>query len=211
MADFSDTRCNTIFNTPLVRDIWEEGIELNPLLWERILAQEADSPGIVKSNYGGWHSETGQLEFCGDAGERLLLRVRALADEATRRFFAQHNKPCPAFDWKITAWANVSRTGDFNATHTHPGSDWSGTYYIDAGDPADPERGTVLHLLDPNGAGRSAFLLVGQSSVPANVVITPRPGLMVLFPSYVPHEVYPHRGNSPRISIAFNVRKDPSP
>src|SRR3954468_21869415 len=182
MADFSDTRYNSIFNTPLIRDIWEEGVELTPVLRERILAHEADSPGVVKSNYGGWHSETGQLEFCGDAGQRLLSRVQALTDEASRRFFAQHNKPSPAFNWKITAWANVSRSGDFNAAHVHPGSTWSGTYYVDAGDPADPEKGTLLHLIDPITASRTAFLLAGQSSVPSQVVINPRPGLMVLFP-----------------------------
>jgi hypothetical protein len=34
---------------------------------------------------------------------------------------------------------------------------------------------------------------------------------MILFPSYVPHDVLPHRGDCPRISIAFNVRKEPFP
>jgi hypothetical protein len=33
---------------------------------------------------------------------------------------------------------------------------------------------------------------------------------MVLFPSYVPHMVFPHNGRSARISIAFNLRADPS-
>jgi hypothetical protein len=37
----------------------------------------------------------------------------------------------------------------------------------------------------------------------------PDPGLMILFPSYVPHAVLPHRGDRERISIAFNVRKEP--
>jgi uncharacterized protein (TIGR02466 family) len=211
MTDFSDTRYNTIFKTPLVRDIWEEGVELNPILRDRILAHEANSPGIVKSNYGGWHSETGQLEFCGDVGERLLSRVLAFTDEATRRFFAQHNKPSPTFSWKLTAWANVSRNGDFNSAHVHPGSTWSGTYYVDTGDPTDPQRGTLLHLLDPIMAARTTFLSVGESSVPANFVINPTPGLMILFPSYLPHEVYPHKGDAPRISIAFNLKKEPYP
>jgi hypothetical protein len=34
---------------------------------------------------------------------------------------------------------------------------------------------------------------------------------MVLFSSYVPHSVAPHEGERPRISIAFNVRKEPFP
>jgi hypothetical protein len=34
---------------------------------------------------------------------------------------------------------------------------------------------------------------------------------MILFPSYVPHAVPPHRGAGTRISIAFNVRREPFP
>jgi hypothetical protein len=34
---------------------------------------------------------------------------------------------------------------------------------------------------------------------------------MVLFPSYVPHMVFPHAGTGPRISIAFNLRNEPYP
>jgi Putative 2OG-Fe(II) oxygenase len=35
--------------------------------------------------------------------------------------------------------------------------------------------------------------------------------MMVLFPSYMPHMVFPHRGGRQRISIAFNLRKEPFP
>ena len=32
-----------------------------------------------------------------------------------------------------------------------------------------------------------------------------------VFPSYLPHMVYVHQGKRPRISIAFNLRKEPFP
>jgi hypothetical protein len=35
--------------------------------------------------------------------------------------------------------------------------------------------------------------------------------MMMLFPSYVPHMVFPHRGARERISISFNLRKEPFP
>jgi hypothetical protein len=35
--------------------------------------------------------------------------------------------------------------------------------------------------------------------------------LMILFPSYVPHAVLPHGGDHPRISVAFNARREPFP
>jgi hypothetical protein len=43
------------------------------------------------------------------------------------------------------------------------------------------------------------------------VTLRPEAGLMVLFPSYLPHMVYPHKGGRPRISIAFNLRREPFP
>jgi hypothetical protein len=70
----------------------------------------------------------------------------------------------------------------------------------------DPNSGTPLHLLAPNM--QTTFL---PKVVDDSVYIYPKPGLMVLFPSYVPHMVFPHMGNSPRISIAFNLRSEPFP
>lgn len=207
MADFSTLRYANLFSTPLLTYAWEDGPELNPLLRQHILAQEAEHPGVGKSNQGGWHSATGALEFCGDAGRRLVAHMRELADEATRRLAADHGEKVPASGWTVSAWANVNRGGDFNKVHVHPGSTWSGTYYVDTGDPPDGGGGTPLHLFDPS-LGRSMTL---ATLVPSSVYINPKPGLMVLFPSYLPHMVFPHDGAGARISIAFNLRREPYP
>jgi len=34
--------------------------------------------------------------------------------------------------------------------------------------------------------------------------LTPKPGMMILFPSWLSHAVTPYRGTRPRISVAFN-------
>jgi hypothetical protein len=44
----------------------------------------------------------------------------------------------------------------------------------------------------------------GQSAGSAQT-IRPKPGLMVLFPSFLLHAVRPYRGQGLRISIAFNL------
>ena len=63
--------------------------------------------------------------------------------------------PCPghfAVTWIGNMWANINRTGDANEYHSHPGSYWSGTYYVDeGGSDADPELGGELEFLDPRG------------------------------------------------------------
>jgi hypothetical protein len=42
-------------------------------------------------------------------------------------------------------------------------------------------------------------------SVGAAETILPRPGLLVLFPSWLFHQVRPYRGTGLRISLAFNL------
>ena len=208
MPDFSKTRYKNIFTTPLLTHVLEDGPELNALLRERILAHETESGGIAKSNHGGWHSQTGQLEFCGDPGQRLVRHMHAFGDEATRRVLGEHPQQIVPIRWTLHAWVNVNRSGAFNKVHVHPGSTWSGTYYVDTGDPVDPDSGTSLHLFDPCQGRSTTFL---PTLVTSSIFIRPKPGLMVLFPSYVPHMVFAHNGNSARISIAFNLRKEPYP
>ncbi|MSP94749.1 MAG: hypothetical protein EXR00_05715 [Alphaproteobacteria bacterium] len=80
--------------------------------------------------------------------------------------------------------------------------------YVDSGETNVSAEGTALHLFDPNPARANLFLPALSNS---GVLIKPEPGLMILFPSYVPHSVPPHQGDGARISIAFNVRKEPFP
>jgi len=204
--NFAEARFASVFATPLVTYVLEDVAELNALLRERILAHQSKNPGIGKSNQGGWHSEVGELQFCGDAGELLVSHMRALGDEATRRVFAEQGEPVSTVQWKVYAWANVNRAGDFNKVHVHSASTWSGTYYVDAGDPVN--AAAPLHLFDPCQARSVSFL---PHVVRDSVYIHPKAGLMVLFPSYVPHMVFPHAGKGARISVAFNLRKEPYP
>jgi len=204
--NFAEARLTNIFTTPLVTYVLKDAADLNSSLRERILARQLENPGVNKSNRGGWHSEVGELEFCGQAGQRLVAHMREIGDEATRRVFVENREPVSPVRWKVFAWANVNSDGDFNKVHVHPASTWSGTYYVDAGEPTDDAA--PLHLFDPCQARAVTFL---PPVVKDSVFVHPKPGLMVLFPSYVPHMVFPHQGKGTRISIAFNLRKDPYP
>ena len=210
--DFSAALYGHLFPAPLMVFVWPDGAELNEELRPRILEHASQSSGMNKSNAGGWHSEVGRLEFCGDAGQRLVRHMFEMADEATRRTIAElpssQRKTRWTFRWVLHAWANVNGPGDFNRYHAHAGSTWSGCYYVDTGAPADDGDGTPLHFYDPCQGRANTFL---QPMVPATHLLRPKPGMMVLFPSYMPHMVVPHQGARQRISIAFNLRKDPFP
>jgi len=207
MSELAKAKLTNLFATPLLAHLWSDAAELNDDLRTRILAYESDNPGERKTNVGGWHSEAGQLEFCGDAGRRLIRHMYEMADEATRRVLAECGQPSRPMRWTLHAWVNVNRSGALNRVHTHPGATWSGTYYVDTGDP-EAESGTPIHLFDPCQGRANTFL---PPLVATSVLQRPEPGLMILFPSYLPHMVFAHRGSRPRISIAFNMRKEPFP
>jgi uncharacterized protein (TIGR02466 family) len=109
-------------------------------------------------------------------------------------------------------WANVNKSGHGNEFHSHPGSFWSGVYYVDDGGiAANPSLGGELEFMDPRGPGPAmyapqlAFALPGGLSVGANEVVHPRTGRLVMFPAWLLHQVRPYRGGAERISIAFNL------
>jgi len=198
-----------LFASPLVSYILPNPAALNDALRESILAHEGVSEGRARSNAGGWHSEPGQLEFCGEAGRTLVRHMYGMADEATRRVLAEIGQSTRPLRWSLRAWVNVNRNGDYNRVHTHAGATWSGTYYVDSGmSPDDPAASAPILLFDPCQGHANTFL---QPMMPLAFPVRPQPGLMILFPSYVPHMVDVHQGPRPRISIAFNLRKEPYP
>jgi len=209
LPDLEKANFEFCFPVPLMCHVWPDTAALNEELRRLSLARENEAGGRTKSNVGGWHSETGVLEWMGDAGKALVERMAALVNHATARLMSAYGREPSAFNWTYQAWVNVNRGADFNKTHTHPGATWSGTYYIDPGDSdANADVGTPLQIMDPFLSRDSTFF---PGLIRTSVYVRPVPGMMVLFPSYVPHMVFAHRGDQPRISVAFNFRKDPFP
>lgn len=106
-------------------------------------------------------------------------------------------------------WYHVTRRGGFVITHTHPMASWSGVYCVDPGGPAPahPESG-VLRFHNPHFFSNT-FLDAGNARLRApfhhgfwNQRL--QAGQLVLFPSWLPHEVTPFHGDGERITIAFN-------
>lgn len=206
----SAARLQHPFFVPLLVHRWDASERLNAELEAAVARQRQASEGVRRSNVGGWHSEVGLLEWAGEAGRALVARMVAMANHATLLLLQEHQVSAPRFGWKVSAWANLNLAGDWNKMHFHSGSTWSGTYYVSGGDPAPADRPGAgnLAFLDPLLAGQMSFF---SGILPQFHEVMPRPGVMVLFPSYLQHVVLPYLGQRPRISIAFNLSKDPYP
>ncbi|MCX5747172.1 MAG: TIGR02466 family protein [Proteobacteria bacterium] len=192
-----------LFSTPVVIVDLPGMAEVNAALAARLLAEATDVPSWQRSNVGGWHSPP-DLAARADPAVQTLLR--AIVDETTHLLAALAGEAgvteVPRFRYALTAWAMVMREGDYVAPHDHGDVHWSAVYYVDASEGASAPAGR-LTLLDPRrSSGRD---IPGLELFPPTFEVTPRTGVLVLFPGWLQHYVHAHRGARPRISIACNI------
>jgi Flp pilus assembly protein TadD len=101
--------------------------------------------------------------------------------------------------WKLaSAWSVRLLPGGHHVNHIHGGGWISSAYYVET--PAEIET----------SAERAGWLKFGEPNLPtpgctADHFIKPRPGLLVLFPSYMWHGTNPFSQEGERLSMAFDV------
>jgi uncharacterized protein (TIGR02466 family) len=197
----------TLFGTPVVSFCLPDAETLNKELRAVIVERQSKHPGTQHSNLGGWQSSWDMERWGGAPAIKLLAFGRNTANRVTTD---RQGKPV-AISWRANMWANVNRSGHANEFHSHPGRFWSGVNYVDDGGIADDASlGGELEFMDPRGPGPAMYapqLAYGAAglSVGANETVRPKAGRLVMFPSWLLHQVRPYRGNAERISIAFNL------
>ena len=188
------------FPTPIHQARYDDVEELNADVGQRILALRAKSPGLQRSNLGGWHSEMTLLRDLGEPhGSRLgRMFVESIQALLGNLFDGVEGLPTRV---NVDAWAIVNETGHSNQPHIHPGCAWSGVYYV----AIEEGQGGEIYFQDPRTEAVMCphpYNLLRTSNL---VTVAPSPGLLLVFPSFVYHGVHPYRGSRPRISIAFNL------
>ena len=89
----------------------------------------------------------------------------------------------------LSGWSVVLREGGHQKRHIHPESVVSGVFYIQVPVESADEDKKEGNLVFPSNNMK---------------MVTPKEGMVVLFPSYLAHETIPISGNEERICIAFN-------
>jgi hypothetical protein len=117
------------------------------------------------------------------------------------------------------AWFHITRRGGFFGTHNHAMASWSGVYCVDAGqDDGTYAESGQLTFLHPN-PHVSMFMdrAISHLRPPfhyGNRAFSLEAGQLILFPSWMLHEVKPFLGDGTRITVAFNCwfrYREPSP
>ena len=99
-------------------------------------------------------------------------------------------------------WINVMEKGAIHAPHIHPHSVISGTYYVTV-----PPKSDAIRFEDPRLPMLMAAPPKKKNARPENrsfIDVVPKPGLLLLWESWLRHGVEPNRARTPRISVSFN-------
>lgn len=198
------------FSTPIYTGSLDGAADLNPVLRDQIYEERRlDPEGRERSNYpamGGWHSriDLHRSEPYADLVARVTDALAHISEDSGYD---------PAYRLEVTSmWANINGPGGSNRSHIHPKSDWSGVYYIQAS-----TGGGKIEFTDPRTTHlmQQPRYIKGQTRKKSRwtkVEFSPRPGLLVAFPSWLYHAVAPNLTDetgpeADRIVIAFNAQQ----
>jgi uncharacterized protein (TIGR02466 family) len=99
-------------------------------------------------------------------------------------------------------WINVLEPGGSHSGHIHPHSVLSGTYYVDV-----PAGASALKLEDPRLAMMMAAPARSEDAPEAErtfVYVAPKAGDVLMWESFVRHEVPANAAKKARVSVSFN-------
>ena len=92
-------------------------------------------------------------------------------------------------------WVNLLKGGGHHSGHIHPHSILSGTLYVEV-----PRGSGAIRFEDP----RLPMMMAAPGREGTFVTLDPRAGLLLLWESWLRHEVLPGTGRGERLSVSFN-------
>ena len=155
-------------------------------------SQEHRYPGYT--SYASLNDLPRRDPVIGDLAKLLTKHAAGFAQECA--FDLTHK---PKLD---SLWVNLLRGPGHHSAHIHPHSIISGTLYVEV-----PKGSGAIRFEDP----RLPLMMAAptrRTDAPEElqpfVTVQPRPGLVLLWESWLRHEVLPGTGRGERLSISFN-------
>lgn len=174
------------------------------LLKESYKFSEIDQLGIewCKKNYPGGYTSYGSLTN--------LHQISPYFDELRKKLDREIHAYAKALEMDLdgrrleicSLWVNIMPSNVTHTMHIHPHSVISGTYYVQF-----PKGARGLKLEDPRMVGYMSTPPRKKNAKVQNqwfIELKPGPGSILLFESWLRHEVPPNPAKSDRVSISFN-------
>lgn len=166
--------------------------------------REIDKAGQkwCKENYPGGYTSYGSLANLHEISP-YFDELRQKIDKGVGRYIKALDMDIKPKDLQMCSlWINIMPPGVTHTMHIHPLSVISGTYYLQF-----PENARGLKFEDPRMIGYMATVPRKKKARPENqwfIEMKPKVGEIILFESWIRHEVPPNPAKSERMSISFN-------
>jgi len=177
--------------------------ELNRGLEEFITGHPSllDDPARKATTGGAQTGELSPLESREFGALDLAIHraVEQTIDRLVVAGFGDHEvMACAADRWSLRIWGTVLTGGGFQLPHQHPLGWLSGVYYVRL---PDADAATDVGALEFGQPPER----IGITTAPEIFPVSPRPGRLVIFPSWFYHRTRAFESPGTRISIAFDV------
>lgn len=203
-----------MFVVPSAMSRHPEHERLNRALRRYVLAQEksgaaANPQPLTQRNQATFESH---FNLFRDA-DPAIQELRSFCWEQLAAFIGQLNgydhQTLGRLQMANECWFHVTRRGGFFGVHLHPNASWSGVYCVDPGQhDVDKKDSGLLCFVNPMVASHM-YLDAGNANLQLpygfrSATLSLESGQLVIFPSFVLHDVKPFEGEGERITIAFN-------
>ena len=203
------------FSTPFFATRYPNPGPLNSELSRFILGQEAEgekyrNPEYIPSNQVQiFESSFDLFKDPNKAIQELKMFFLHGIVHAVTETNGYSAEKCQGLKVFTDAWYHVTRYGGYISSHLHPNASWSAVYMVDPGDqPEDLPRGGMLNFKDPRTTANMYMDPGNQNwkkpSHVGSVNYAMQPGDLLVFPSFIQHEVTPYLGKAPRLTVAAN-------
>ncbi len=184
----------------VLRTRFEDAASYHPALTAKVLAlaEKAEAAGQRSRSLGGTKIYA-MHEW--DSPEADLVEARAAA-------FFRRAMGAPEAYIDI-GWTNLYRRGEYVLPHSHIRALAGVVYMLESGDrdPADEDAG-LFTIVDPR-YGPCCEVERGRMTNPVRLDL--QPGTMIIFPGQLVHCVNPYGGERPRITLSWNINREPLP
>ena len=192
-----------LFPDPIFHYKLENYKQINKELLNYIFElQKKDKKGNIRSNRGGWHSPNFDLVNPGPPINFINNFKNFLKQIMENEFGWEY---IPNKQRIVAMWAIINKKNSYNVLHNHQNCYLSSAYYI-----KKPKNSGHLTFFDPKEAKTYRFPEVEKHTPYSaeSVTIEAEEGDLLIFPSYLYHDVGVNLSDEERIVVSFNIDID---
>ena len=183
-----------IFPLKVYNFLFKDKDRFNSELIKAINKYKKNEDSIEKSNKGGYHSlldiHLKSIDVFNELNNRILDVVNGIIIESDYKHLDK-------IEELSSMWFIVNKENDYNTNHMHPGSWFSGAYYVKVPD----NESKYLVFEDP------IQIRNYNQDTPNSYMKKVIEGMLLIFPGWVNHAVPKNDTNEERIVISFNIPK----